>query len=209
MEPNNITDLRSLLLAGGKSGLKGVTRLILNVFLFGLSNLVLVVYGILKASAPNSSTWILLMVVLGIVFTLYVGYRSYRYVVIYGISGVYSGLGEPMNTLCARLVDQYANRTQGKGLQTQELVNNVFGALPGFLRKVLSFLLGRLPLKEILQSINADISSGNHTEAQRKLHLELDTRIQGFFTENNTKWVLWLLPLNIVIQLGIVFAKLV
>ncbi len=70
------------------------------------------------------------------------------------------------------------------------------------------FFFRRLPFMDMAMEVASGIKDGDKSSAQQKLQNQVDARMNDYFKHNNTRWIMWLLPLNIVVQLVIIFWKI-
>ncbi len=212
-----------LIREGGKLGVKGVKRFITNVFLFSIANLFLFFYAIYRlVSTEFFASKILIVIVvliLGIIFTFYAASRTYRYVMIDTVRVIYNGLGSFFQKISERIIDKVEpifrnkesvpNEQLKKALDFGKMVNSKFRKTPKFLRKAIILILNRIPFVGMLTDLQSEITSGKKTEAGRNLYLKMDGFItESIFGNNHTRWVWWLLPLNILVQIVIIRWKI-
>lgn len=203
-----------LILQGGKNGVKGVRRFFTVVFLFMISNTILFFYAIKRLFTVdfefNKLLFVFLVLILGLGVTIYAGYRVYNYVIIDTIRVIYENLRSFFMRVCSLIIDKSANLLSGKEkitdaelakkLDVAKMINSEFKKIPKFLRKGIIMILNKIPFLGMLIDLKQDIENGNKTQATAKLHNKIDTFIsENIFGNNNTKWVLLLLPANIII----------
>lgn len=203
-----------LILRGGKYGIKGVRRFFSIIFLFLIANLFMVFYAINRIIASGfgfGKTFILIIVFLaGIGFTIYAGYRTYQYVVIDAVRVVYENSSSLFKRICDLIISSVEKAFTGKkevnqtdikkALNFSKLIHQKYQKVPRFIRKGIIMILKRVPFVSMLVNLQEDISAGHNSVASAKLYGKIDGFISGtIFGNNNTKWVWWLLPLNLVI----------
>mgnify|MGYP006928158305 CR=1 FL=1 len=208
-----------LLLAKGKSlGVKGVTRFVFIILLFGAVNTFIYISALVVALMYHSEislsglSFLLWVILTGFAFTFFAGYKAYRYAIIDALRVVYSGLGPVFKSLTGSLVDKAGEMySSSNSIDSNKLESSVdiisilkdkFERIPRLLRKGIGFILNRIPFVSMLDDVSGDIKAGNQNEAKDKLYSNMDGFITNtIFGGNNTRYVYWLLPLNIVIQI--------
>ena len=204
-----------LIKKGGKLGIKGAGRFFLLMFLFGAVNSALIVIALIKLFLNeinrNNIIGVVLVVLVAAGSIAYAGYRAYRNILIDTIRVVYESLAPFFQKMCRIIIDKTEklfsnNKKPNKNVLTKtidfsKLVYENFQKVPRFLRSVIVFMLQRIPLMDILMGLQSDIKAGRKENASQNLFLQMDSFIQNTFFGTNTQWVLWLLPLNIVVSL--------
>lgn len=203
-----------LILQGGKHGVRGARRFFSVVFLFLIANIFMVFYAINRIIATGfgfGKTFMLVIIFLaGIGFTIYAGYRTYQYVVIDTIRVIYENSSSLFKRISDLIISNVEKVFTGKkdvkqsdvkkALNFSKMVHEKYQKVPRFIRKGLIMVLKRVPFVGMLADLQEEITSGNSSVASAKLYTKVDGFISGtVFGNNNTKWVLWLLPLNILI----------
>ncbi|NNJ56284.1 MAG: hypothetical protein HKP14_09135 [Bacteroidia bacterium] len=209
-----------LILQSGKFGIRGAKRLFSIGFLFGFCNLLLITYGFYnyfgKHSESINGLYLMLLFAVGILFTGFALYRAYQFVLveIFGYayqqsSGLFHRLSEVIIDNSEKVVNQSNDSQFSKAFDYASVLKEKFDRAPRFVSKAVSFLLNKIPLAGMVKNVQSELAEGNKEEASSHLYNEMDTFItQNIFGSNNTKWVYWLLPLNIAVMLAIVFLKL-
>lgn len=209
-----------LIREGGKLGVKGVKRFVINVFLFAVTNLILLFYAVSRMVSTHfavSKIFIVLVVlILGCAITFQAATKTYRYVMIDTIRVIYGSLTTFFRKLSDRIIEKAEPVFKGKVSATNEqlmkaldygkMVQITFRKSPKFLRKAVVLVLNRIPFAGFLTDLHGEINRGNKTEAGKKLYLKMDGYMQeSVFGNNNTQWVWWWLPLNIIMQLLLIW----
>lgn len=212
-----------LIREGGKLGVKGVKRFITNVFLFSAANLILLFYSVYRLVfthfAVSKIFIVVLVLILGVAFTFYAASRTYRYVMIDTIRVIYGSLTSFFQKISDWIIEKVEPLFKGKvnvsseqltkALDFGKMVNAKFRKTPKFLRKAVILILNRIPFVGLLSDLHGEISKGNKTEAGKKLYVKMDGYMQeSVFGNNNTRWVWWLLPVNILIQILLIKWKI-
>lgn len=195
-------------------GIKGVKRFFMIVFLFAICNLIMDIYAIVSfVTADYNQTKLinlLLLIVTGIAITAFAGYKAYQYLLINAAQFIYVHSKERIEDTCYNIIlkadllfksETFKNKTQSEGLQaTASLITDFYEKQSSFIKKGLHIILNRIPMASILLNLRTDILNGNHKETAQKLCALIDDFVsQNIFEANNTKWVGWLLPTNILL----------
>lgn len=204
----------SLIKEGGKLGLKSVKRFFVILFLFAFSNLLLFFYALYRLFS-TSFEWhklllLLLILLLGIGFTIYAGYKTYRYVLVDAMQVVYGNLSSFFYGISEQIIEKTygfsggkidVNKNLHKTLDFGKMVHSKYRKIPKILRKGIILILSKIPFTGILFSLQSDLQKNNNkAEASAKLYHKMDKFISGnIFKKNNTFWLGWLFPLNIIV----------
>ena len=165
----------------------------------------------------RSNTELLLLFIVGILFTVFAIYKAYQFVLVEIFGYAYqqsSGLFHKLSDLIVENSEKILNKSSNNKSVAQAIdyagvLKEKFERTPKFLSKAVAFLLNRVPLLGMVKNVQSEIAQGNKEAASAQLYGEMDTFIsQNIFGSNNTKWVYWLLPLNIIVMLAIIFLKL-
>lgn len=203
-----------LIKEGGKLGVTGVKRFFTVLLLFSISNTILFFYAISRLFSVDFKFsglfYVFLVLIIGLVLTFYATYRTYQFVIIDTMRVIYESLSSFFQKISNLIIDKAESLFNGKvnisdnqltkAFDFGKMVNTKFQKTPKFLRKGIILILNRIPLVGMLMDLKEDISKGNKVEASTKLYNKMDSFIsESIFGNNNTKWVWWLLPLNILV----------
>ena len=212
-----------LIKEGGKFGVNGVKRFFTILFLFSISNTILFFYSISKLFSTDFEFskifYAFLVLVIGLGITIYASYRTYQYVIIDTMRVIYENLSSFFKKISELIIDKSEGLFQGKAdlsdnqltkaLDFGKIVNSKYQKTPAFLRKGIILILNKIPFVGMLIDLKEDIVKGNKIEASTKLYSKMDGFISGtIFGNNNTNWVWWLLPINILILIGVIMSKI-
>ncbi len=219
IERNPLTFLRK----NGVEGLKVIKGLILTVILFAFVNFILACYAIYKYFASESETiqitHLFLAIIVCIIFVGIAYYKSYRNAINSAIKIAYEKFNFLIKKACNLIIEKVSSifhskkeDLKSKDLKTlinlQEVYQKVFSKLPKFIVKGITFLLNRIPILDLVLDFKNDIESGNNTLASDKLFTKIDTQIkETIISETSKSWVYWMLPLNVIIVLIIIYLK--
>ncbi len=205
-----------LIKEGGKLGVKGIKRFFGLMLLFGILNglffLVAAIKLFLNEVNQNNLIGLGLVALVGIVTLGYTARRAYQYVLIDTVRVIYVNFAPFFQKVCSIIIDKTEklftgkstpnNRTLAKTVDLSKLVYEQFQKTPSFIRKGIVTVLEKIPFSGLLVQLQSDISQGQKEVASQTLFQKMDSFIlNNIFGNNHTKWVWWLLPLNIVIDL--------
>jgi len=212
-----------LIKEGGKLGVNGVKRFFTVLFLFSISNTILFFYSISRLFSTDFEFskifFVFLVLIIGLGITIYSSYRTYQYVIIDTIRVIYENLSSFFKKISELIIDKSEGLFQSKvdlsdnelkkALDFGKIVNSKYQKIPKFLRKGIILILNKIPFVGMLIDLKEEISKGNKLEASTKLYNKMDGFIsESIFGNNNTKWVWWLLPINILILIILIKFKI-
>lgn len=207
----------------GSFGIRGVKRMATIVVVFSFTNIALFFYALASMFSntfdASKLSYLMLVTAIGFAITFYAGYRAYQFLLVNALSAVYKSFTPLFEKLCAKIIDKaeialskkenLTNPELSKAIDYGHLVNEHYNSLPGLLKSGANIILNKIPFRDMLLELNRDIKEGNKEDASIKLFMKADGFInEYYFGKNNTKWVYWLLPLNIIIQVLIVKFKI-
>lgn len=203
---------------GAKLGIGGLKRFSVIVSLFVILNLLLFGFGIYRA-ATASFSWggmgmLLIMALLGSAFTVWAGYRSYRYVFINVLAKIYENSQDYRQGMCAEAISRTERLFSGEEHITHARLKaavdwgnsayRFYGRIPVFFQSGMTQLLNRVPITAFLVDIKEEIKEGEKHLAAEKLHASVDDFINThFFSTNNMRWLLWFIPLNVIVMVAL------
>ena len=212
-----------LIKEGGKLGVNGVKRFFTVLFLFAISNTILFFYAIKRLFSTDFEfsklMFVILVFILGLAVTIYASYRAYQYVIIDTMRVIYENLSSLFHKISELIIDKTEHVFKSKGkvsdnqlqktLDFGKMVNSRYKKTPKFLRKGIILILSKIPFAGMLIDLKEEITNGNKVEASSKLYNKMDGFISNtIFGNNNTKWVWWLLPLNLLVLLFLIKSKI-
>lgn len=204
-----------ILKSGTELGIGGIKRFSAIVLLFVMINFLLFGFGIYKA-VTSSFSWsgigvLLLMVLLGSAFAVWARYRSYRYVFINVLAKIYENTHDYRQGMCAEAVIRTGRLFSGEEHVTDARLKaavdwgnsayGFYGQIPVFFQSGITQLLNRIPITAFLLGMKEDIKEGNNKLATDKLHTLVNDSVNAHFVStNNMRWLLWLIPLNVIVM---------
>lgn len=210
-----------LLFEGRKLGVKGLGRFFLLTLLFSLVNLYFVIECIYDASVHPSARNLMLLglcLLLGLLVFVVVLYRLYRYLVIEVMAAIYShnsGFFRSVSAMMVERADELIRQNDHiqeddlrKAIDFAELFDKKISGLPLVMRKMVRFVVHRLPMMDSISTLHNELKSGDKVSVSENFYLRMDAFIrESIFDSNNTNWAFFLLPLNLIAQI-LVFSNM-
>lgn len=197
----------------GKLGIKGVRNFFMVVALFAITNIVLLIAALtVVISSGFKEGWLslLLVIVIGIGFTAFVAYKGYTYIMVNAFSVIYKQCDSLVMKVCNTVTNKI-NKATGKAktnhnINIANIVQEKFKGLPGIVRKMLLFLFRRIPFSSFVEQSAKLVHEGKSEEASKSLYNRTNNYVtKNIFGRNNLRWAFWLLPINIIIQILIIY----
>jgi len=220
IDKNPLTFLRK----NGKEGFKIIRGMISTVVLFGFINFLLIIYSAYKYFSNESETvkiaYLFLAIIACVAFVIISYIKSYRNAITKTINLAYDKFNFLLKKLCNLIIEKVDTifKTKKENIKSEDLkkvinvydiADKTFTKLPKFVVKGITLLLNRIPIMDLVLDFKNDILQGKKTEASEKLFTKVDTQVkESLLSEASKSWVYWLLPLNIIVVLVIVFLKL-
>ena len=200
-----------LIVEGGKFGVVGVIKILMTIVLFGGANLMLLLYAGYRGAVADSNSMNILyggvVLIIGIIMTIVAGVKMYNFVRVDAIRLAYEKIRPYLPELFVKLVNQVAdqkvdpnNPNIQQALGIASFFNSAFMKLPSIVRRFLVRRIERLPFAQFFRELHAELVKGNRQAVADTIYQRTDTYLTEFFSDNTLRWILWLLPLNIVVQ---------
>jgi hypothetical protein len=201
-------------------GIKGIKKCVSLSLLFISINLILFFVGFVMFIAGEITTesvgFLAAVFITGISFTGFAAFLGYQYMVKDITRVIYQKSGSYIKRFCSVLIDKaeefykgYAGNEKNdlqKLISFTSLVSQYYDAAPGFIRSRIAGELNKTPFLETITRLRTDIINGDKREATETLYSEINTyMLESVFGKNNTSWVYYLIPLNLFIQLLLLF----
>lgn len=195
-------------------GIKGIRRFLTIVFLFAISNIIIAIYAIVSLMLANYSNTklinLLLLIATGIAITAFAAYKAYQYLLINAANAIYINSHETIKNLCTTIVvkanlffksESFISKTNNQSLHsTKAFIDAFYEKQPVLIKKGLQRILNRVPVAQLLLDMRSEILNGKHQDSSEKMLGLMDNFLtRNVFEANNTKWVAWLLPSNILL----------
>lgn len=214
---------KKVLLETGKIGAKGGARYIQVMAVTVLLNLVLfftsIALGVRYGFEWSDIKYVFLVLALAIVFVIFTSIKTYQYIIIKALEEFYPDAKPLVFKLFHLTVvkteqtirerDSISNEQLKSAISFGFVINEYYQGLPRLIKKGLIFLMNRIPVYPMLLELREDIKDQRTEQASIKLFVEADKYIQNYFGENTTKWLYWLIPLNVVVILTTVYFTLI
>ncbi|GEM_PF-811006 len=212
-----------LIKEGGRLGIKGIKRFTLITLLFAITNTFLFFYSINQLFSTGFGIGKLLIVflilILGLGVTVYAAYRTYQYIVLDTIKTIYEGLSSLFQKILGMIIEKVDSISDGrldlngkqlnKAMDFGKMLNTNYKKIPKILRRGIVLILNRIPLLGMIIEVREDIVKGNKIESSTKLYTKMDAYItDSIFGNNNTNWVYWLLPANVIVIFLLIMYKI-
>ncbi len=215
---NNVFSFSELLKDGAKQGVKAIKLFALMILLFGVSNMIFFAIHMLRylTESQNSNyNYTISALIVGFGFLIIAFILTYKYLLINTIEVCYSHLQPFFQKVCTKVIDLVisgGNKLTGKdihkSLNVGSLMIEVYGKkLPKYVQKGLMFALEKIPFGDFLQTMHSEL---NQKKDNRTLSYILYIQLDKFISESmfggiTLKWIYWLLPLNIIIQIILIY----
>lgn len=162
---------------------------------------------------------LVLVLLAGALFCFVMIRKAYGFAFTKVLELLYRGIRPLFKKLCSAIIDKIADEVNKRkspntffenSAGMYAIYNDKLAALPPFARKALWFVIKRIPfVKFIDKEITDVILKGDNTRAAEVLFTRTDNYItENIFEANNLKWLWWMLPLNIAVQLALIIVKL-
>ncbi|MDR1624983.1 MAG: hypothetical protein LBT33_00455 [Spirochaetia bacterium] len=199
-------------------GLKIVFLILALVFLFLIPNLVCIGFGVAALFQTAITKWVIvffvLLVLAAAVACLIAFLFTYEYFLVDTIRIVYAHLVPVFRALCRTIAKRIAEGNTGiikKGYDWSEHIADSFQAvynrkIPRILRAAIRFILEQIPFADIMYHISIDTKTQDTEALGNSIYTQFDGYLHTkFFDENSMKWVLWFLPLNMGLDIFLIW----
>ncbi len=212
------SNFSELIVEGGKFGISGLFKMIKTIVLFSILNIVLCYY-FLKATSNFGNGWyIILVIILGFIFTFFAAYKTYRYLLIHVFIGIYEQLEPLFKGVSTFVIDKSEDLINGKtnlknakntkSIDVKEILSSNYDKVPKVFKIGMTFIINRIPFVEMLADLKEEMDEDNKEATSEQLLEKMNGFVQNsIFDNNTTKWMYWLVPLNIVVQLVFIYLK--
>lgn len=206
----------TILTQGKKFGIKGAKRFFGIMFLFVSANLLILLLALANEFTDKEAfyqAWYLLyMLAIGIGITALAMYKAYTFLIADAFRVIYENSRGLFKTICEKIIakadviikngSSSKNGNVSQAINIAEIINEKYKKSPKLLKRAVVYFLEKIPFRAYIIEMHADIKDGFHKKASSQLFEKCDAFIQDeIFGSNNTYWVLWLLPLNTIIQI--------
>lgn len=212
-----------LIKQGGNYGVRGVKRFFTIILSFMFCNILLFFYSLIKAFSSGFEFgklgFVFLILIFGIAATIFAGYKTYQFIVLDTMRVIYENMSSLFKKMSDALIDkseeflkdklEVKNEQLQKTLDISKIITEKYDAVPSILKKGIFMVMEKIPVVGMITDLREDILEGKKDEASSKLYQKMNAFISdSIFSKNNTNWVFWMLPANIIIVLLIVAFKI-
>ncbi|MBR9860044.1 hypothetical protein GYB22_04730 [bacterium] len=210
-----------LIKEGGKIGLNSAGRFLKTAVGFGLMNMILLIYAIVRAFGSNAGgmgiLWVFLMLIIGVVFTVFSTWWAYRLLLVDVFEMIYKRSSHLFMKLAEKVVERAdkvmkndkASKSLNAAVNVTDWVNSTFEKLPWVFRKMMIGILKVLPIGQMLGSIDKELIKTNKPAASAKLYSRMDAYINEKFFETHRTIIFGVLALvNLAAQAAIIYFKI-
>ena len=206
---SNRPSLKSILKLTAQIGISGSKIMLFVFFTFGFINLGWTIYAILRLFTLEF-TWmnigvLVLVVLLGVGFTLLACYFTYRYIILLSIKKVYDMTLEQRSKISEdiirRVESTFKERAElsqaqlGMAVSWSQTVYRYYQAVPVFFQSGITQYLNRIPMTSFIIEVKEDIIVGNRSLAAEKLRGLMDNFFEEKILGSANNRLTWLLLL--------------
>ncbi|MBO9700102.1 MAG: hypothetical protein J7604_07810 [Sporocytophaga sp.] len=202
----------SLILGGGNVKIKGRKRFALIITFFALTNTTLFGYSLYRLVTTGFTGeklfYVFIVLCFGIGLTINAGYWAYLFIRTETMKLVYESSKPLVERLCEIAVEKVTGFLKGKSkVGNKELTNFIdfakeinegFKSMPYFLRLAIIYMLKKIPIAKFILERKNDFLSKDKQIGATLLFQQIDKFALKKFEKNNTYWVFWLWPLNVI-----------
>ncbi|MDR1317491.1 MAG: hypothetical protein LBK13_11535 [Spirochaetales bacterium] len=199
-------------------GLKIVILALVLIFLFLIPNLVCIGFGVAALFQVTITRWVIVFFVLLILAAAgacaAAFFFTYEYFLIDTIRVIYAYLVPVFRSLCATIAKRITEGNTGiikKGYDWSENITDSFQnaynrKVPRLIRTAIRFILEQFPFADIMYHVSIDTKTQDTEALGNSIYTQFDAYLHTrFFNENSMKWILWFLPINIGIQILLIW----
>lgn len=209
----------SFFLATGKFGLKGAKYFVLTILLFGGVNLITFITAIYKfvglEKTTNEIILFIAVFIVGSIMSVLSCYLTYKYLLVDGIHFIYKQLEPLVRKVCSVVMNKVGTKATEKDnetkmdkvFNTQDLIEDVYGnKVPRPVKWGIAFVLDKIPFVSLLTDMKDARKNDTPEVAAEYFYQSVNTYIVStIFKTNTMKWIYWLLPLDFVIQVVLIY----
>lgn len=203
-------------------GLQGLGKMIGIILLIGFINLMFVAFASTNAlwgDELTKITWQIVGIVflVSVAFTGFCAYKMYQYTIIRSAEKVYDMIKEVIiKNLCTKIVIQVSQlKIESQSLPTKEkfksmfnlvtLVGDKLNTLPSIVKKPLFKVISTIPFYGLVTEYWTLFEKSNQEEITDLLYNKVNQIVKKDLLDTNLTWLLWLIPVNMITQILIIF----
>lgn len=198
-----------------KQTFKMLLAFIFVIALFLVFNILFVIFKNIDHLGNISYLRLIVQILIGLIFVFLSFWFVRSYIFINTISVVYKYLTPFFKKLTSVIIENVYSKSLnlsktkhvGKVLDIGEILKNSYNnKVPRIVQRGIIFLINLIPFADFILIIQKEMKpnegeSFNNELMSEKLYEQTDRYIQdSIFGDNNLSWLLWLFPLNVVIQ---------
>ena len=202
-----------LVTQGSQYGITGVKRFFGVIFLFASANTIMFLFALVRIYYTGFEfgklMYALLVLVIGLGIMAFTIHRLYHYVFIDALRVIYSNMSSVFRKISEYVVGKVFDAAKGKAdiskseiakaLDFGMMINEKFQKFPRIIKKGVVFLLNRIPIVGMVMKLKDELLGMTQAEASNRLYDQMNNFImESIFGNNNTQWVWWLLPANVI-----------
>jgi F0F1-type ATP synthase assembly protein I len=202
-----------LLKSAGNAGKDGISEILKVAFSFGIINAVLVIYALIQLFtheyANSHVLFFLVVLIIAVASSTFAVFRTYKAAIVNASVTILVNTLGVFKKLSVAIIDLVSDKdtevelSSGrvmKAVDIGKVVQQKFSDAPKLLKRVVLFVLKRIPWVNYVADLGLDIKSGNKQIAATKLASTIETSIIGS-TEGELKgrWKWLLLLANVVV----------
>ncbi|MEO1049311.1 MAG: hypothetical protein AAFX87_01705 [Bacteroidota bacterium] len=213
----------ALIKKGRKYGASGFRRFVPIFLLFFFVNFMLLGYAIIRIFTSGfeaaEAVTALIVLAIGVGFVIWASRSALQYAMLETLKVIYENSTEFFKRIFSLILDQAEESLRNKAsmekdkiepiINVSKIVNEKFQRLPKFLRKMIIYLLNKVPFADFISEFKQDLIDGNKEAIHEKLFQRVDTFLRDYvFALSSNQWIWWRLPLNIVVQILTIYLEL-
>ena len=215
----NQSDL-TILSSTGKFGIKGIKYFGSILFIYGIVNTFYLIFSAYKFHAMDSTRYfsnIIVIVAVGILFTLCGLYLTYKYLLMDGIGVLYKHIAPFFKKLSSIVIDKISNVAVDKihikdahlekAFNVDNMLTEIYGhKVPSIAQKGLGLIIKQIPFTDIIVGVKDSIKDKDKEKASDILYTQIDGYVQNSILGGNSMRPVFIsLLLNIIIQALLIY----
>ncbi|MDU1905306.1 MAG: hypothetical protein E6772_11030 [Dysgonomonas sp.] len=197
-----------------KQAAKSASWFTIVLITFSLINIVFLAFSFIGTGNPKTLYGILTFLI-GLIIIPFSITSVYRYIIIDAVSVVYKYLTPFFKKICVKVINiavdsgnKLTKRDIEQKLNVGSLMLEIYGKkAPKYVQKGLLFILGKIPFNTFLVNMQQELSEKkDNRRLSEILYKQLDDHLtNSVFGENSMKWFPWLILLNLLAQVAVIY----
>ena len=219
LQEDNSISLNNIIRDVGKQSLKAAKWFVIISIVFAFMNLLYLIVAFASYFSKEASNLNLIYLIanlfIGIGITVVAFSFTYKYILIDTLSIVYKYLTPFFKKLSIIIIEKVSSKAISfsykekiqNSLNIGNILLEVYGRkVPKLLQKAILYLLKKIPFSDFIFNMKSELEDKKSNNLSALLYQQIDQYIrQSIFLTNNMKWIVWLLPLNVVIQIILIY----